>query len=84
MKLPYRAALLALAVFAAAAHAQGASKAKFLVARPGMPDPNFRETVVLVAQSENTEATGVIHVTTGPLSPDPDPTCVRAAARIAS
>jgi putative transcriptional regulator len=60
VKQPYRAALLALAIFAAAAHAQGASKAMFLVARPGMPDPNFRETVVLVVQSENTEATGVI------------------------
>src|SRR5258706_15816432 len=60
MKLSCRAALLALAVFAAAAHAQDPSKAFFLVAKPGMPDPNFRESVVLVAQGENSPATGVI------------------------
>lgn len=55
-----RAALLALLVFASAAHAQAPSKALFLIARPGMPDPNFRESVVLVVQSESAEATGVI------------------------
>ena len=60
MKLRYRSALLALVVVAAAAHAQSPSKALFLVARPGMPDPNFRESVVLVVQSESAEATGVI------------------------
>jgi len=60
MKQSCRAALLALALFAAAAHAQGPSKAFFLVAKPGMPDPNFRESVVLVVQGENSEATGVI------------------------
>jgi putative transcriptional regulator len=60
MKQSCRTALLALVVFAAAVHAQGPAKAVFLVAKPGMPDPNFRETVVLVVQGENSEATGVI------------------------
>src|ERR1700704_698355 len=60
MKLSRRAALLALLVLATAAFAQGSSKTLFLVARPGMPDPNFRETVVLVAQEEGAEATGVV------------------------
>jgi len=60
MKPLRRAALCALLLLAAAAHGQGTSKAVFLVARPGMPDPNFRETVVLVVQSESAEATGVI------------------------
>lgn len=31
-----------------------------LVARPGLPDSNFRETVVLVTQDEHAAATGVI------------------------
>ena len=57
---PCRAALLALALFAAAAHAQSTSKAFFLVAKPGLPDPNFRESVVLVVQGEKSETTGVI------------------------
>ena len=65
MKRSCRAALLALLVFVlvftAAAQAQVApSKALFLIARPGMPDPNFRESVVLVVQSQGGEATGVI------------------------
>jgi len=60
MKPSCLAALLALAVVAGAAHAQGASKSVFLIARPGMPDPNFRESVVLVVQTESAEATGVI------------------------
>jgi putative transcriptional regulator len=60
MKPLGRAALLALLVFASAAHAQAPYKALFLIARPGMPDPNFRESVVLVVQSESAEATGVI------------------------
>ena len=53
-------ALLAFLVLATAAFAQGSSKALFLIARPGMPDPNFRETVVLVTQEESAEATGVV------------------------
>jgi putative transcriptional regulator len=32
----------------------------FLVARPGLPDPNFRESVVLVMHHENGETAGVI------------------------
>ncbi len=60
MKHPCRAALLALLALATAAFAQGSSKALFLIARPGMPDPNFRETVVLVTQEESAEATGVV------------------------
>jgi len=60
MKRSSPAALLALLVIAAAAQAQSASKAVFLVARPGMPDPNFRESVVLVTQSQDGVATGVI------------------------
>ena len=31
-----------------------------LVAKPGLADPNFRETVVLVARTENAETLGVI------------------------
>jgi putative transcriptional regulator len=60
MKSSYRAALVAFLVLATAAYAQGSSKTLFLIARPGMPDPNFRETVVLVTQEEGAEATGVI------------------------
>jgi len=60
MRRPYRAALLALLVLATAASAQVSSKTIFLIARPGMPDPNFSETVVLVTQEEGAEATGVI------------------------
>src|SRR5713101_3596192 len=60
MKRSRRAALLAFLVLATAAHAQGSAKTLFLIARPGMPDPNFRETVVLVTHEEGAEATGVI------------------------
>jgi len=61
MKRSCRAALLALLVFAGVAQAQVApSKPLFLIARPGMPDPNFRESVVLVTQSQGGETTGVI------------------------
>lgn len=65
MKRYCRAALLALLVFAlvltAAAQAQVAPpKPLFLIARPGMPDSNFRESVVLVVQSQGGETTGVI------------------------
>jgi putative transcriptional regulator len=61
MKACLRVALVALLAVAAAAHAQAPSKAVFLVARPGMPDPNFRETVALIVQAAGGgEATGVI------------------------
>jgi putative transcriptional regulator len=53
-------ALAALLVLSSAVYAQGATRSSLLIARPGMPDPNFRETVVLVVQSEGAEATGVI------------------------
>ncbi len=60
MKRSRPAALVAFLVLATAAYAQGSSKSVFLIARPGMPDPNFREAVVLVTQAEGAEATGVI------------------------
>jgi putative transcriptional regulator len=60
MKRSRLAALLAFLAVATAAYAQGPSKGFFLIARPGMPDANFRETVVLVTQAEGAEATGVI------------------------
>ncbi len=62
MKPSRRAAFLALPAWflAAAVCAQGSSSTFFLVARPGMPDPNFRESVVLVTQDERAQATGVI------------------------
>lgn len=50
----------ALVVLTTAAQAQGASRSLFLIARPGLPDPNFRESVVLVIHSEGAETTGVI------------------------
>jgi putative transcriptional regulator len=60
-KPSWRAALCALCLAAAAgAHAQDLSGTFFLIARPGMPDPNFRETVVLVTQGERHQTTGVI------------------------
>lgn len=60
MKAYLRVVLVALSAIAATAHAQAPPKAVFLIARPGMPDPNFRETVVLVVQAAGGEATGVI------------------------
>lgn len=60
MKASSRALLLAFLVLAAAAHAQGQSKSLFLIARPGMPDPNFHDSVVLVIRSARAETTGVI------------------------
>jgi len=43
-----------------AAIGQSSPGAYFLVASPGMPDPNFREAVVLVTQDERAQAIGVI------------------------
>jgi putative transcriptional regulator len=61
MKPLQRAALGALlALVAAGPLAQDPSKTLFLVAKPGLSDPNFRETVVLVTQDEQLQATGVI------------------------
>ena len=53
-------ALLASLAFSLPAAAQGPTRTLFLIARPGMPDANFRETVVLVAQNANAQAIGVI------------------------
>ena len=62
MKLSRRAGLLTLSVwaFAAGVCAQNPSGTFFLVAKPGMPDPNFRETVVLATENERAQVTGVI------------------------
>ncbi|TMH19921.1 MAG: YqgE/AlgH family protein [Betaproteobacteria bacterium] len=53
-------ALLAFLVVATVAYGQGSSKTLLLIASPGLPDPNFREAVVLVTQAEGAETTGVI------------------------
>jgi len=55
-------ALLAMLVLACAgtAAAQGTGNALFLVAKPGLPDQNFRESVVLVRHDESGETAGVI------------------------
>jgi len=62
MKLSRRAGLLTLSVwaFAAGVCAQNPSGTFFLVAKPGMPDPNFRETVVLATENQRAQVTGVI------------------------
>ncbi|MDO8631031.1 MAG: YqgE/AlgH family protein, partial [Phycisphaerales bacterium] len=54
------AALFAAVAIAATAAAQEHSRTLLLVARPGLPDPNFRETVVLVTQDEKANAVGLI------------------------
>jgi len=58
-----RALAAGLALFAAlAAYAQQPSQANglFLVAKPGLTDPNFSRTVVLVTQTEDFRTIGVI------------------------
>ena len=50
--------LVSLALLADTAFAQ--PNAILLVARPGMPDPNFSETVVLVTWTEDSSTVGVI------------------------
>lgn len=60
-KILWRAVLaLCLVSVAVAALAQEPGRTVILVARPGLPDLNFRETVVLVTQDEHAQATGVI------------------------
>ena len=56
------AALLAAIVLAwpPQAGADDGARTVFLVARPGLPDPNFRESVVLIKQDEGGETAGVI------------------------
>jgi putative transcriptional regulator len=53
-------ALLTALLLAGALHATAQEGTLFLVARPGMPDPNFRESVVLVRHEESGESTGII------------------------
>jgi putative transcriptional regulator len=58
----HRCAAMALcaALATASVFAQESARTLILVARPGLPDPNFRETVVLVTQDDRAAATGVI------------------------
>src|SRR5438045_1912942 len=51
---------LALLAACVAAPVLGQPSAILLVAKPGLPDPNFRETVVLVTRSEEASTLGVI------------------------
>ena len=53
-----RRLLLLLACFAAPVLAQ--PNGILLIAKPGLPDPNFRETVVLVARTDDAATVGVI------------------------
>ena len=53
------AALLLLALVSTAS-AQGQSNGVLLIAKPGLVDPNFRETVVLVTQTPDASTVGVI------------------------
>ena len=59
-----RRALPLLALFvaslAATALSQESPRTFFLVAKPEMRDPNFRETVILVTENPDAQATGVI------------------------
>jgi putative transcriptional regulator len=52
-------ALLALLLISAGAAAQGPNGV-FLVAKPGLADPNFSRAVVLVTQTEDSSTVGVI------------------------
>jgi putative transcriptional regulator len=51
---------LSLLITAAAWAQQDAPNALLLIAKPGLPDPNFSETVVLVTQSVNADTVGVV------------------------
>jgi len=51
---------LALLAACVAAPVLGQPNAILLVAKPGLPDPNFRESVVLVTRSEEASTVGVI------------------------
>src|SRR3990172_3302889 len=54
------AALLAALAWPPQADAQDGARTVFLVARPELPDPNFRESVVLIKQDDGGETAGVI------------------------
>jgi len=51
---------IALVLLVCAHYAAAQAEAVFLVAKPGLPDPNFRESVVLVRHDESGESAGVI------------------------
>ena len=53
-------AMLLAGFIACGACAQEISRTFFLVARPGLPDPNFRQTVVLVHENDPAQFVGVI------------------------
>lgn len=53
-------AFFAAVALTGTAAAQDHSRTLLLVARPGLPDPNFRESVVLVTQDEKANAVGLI------------------------
>jgi putative transcriptional regulator len=53
-------AALLLGLLAAAARAEDAPNSILLVARPGLPDPNFRETVVLATRHPGGGTVGVV------------------------
>lgn len=54
------AAFAAALALSPAAAGQAHERTLLLVAKPGMSDPNFRETVVLVTQDEKANAVGLI------------------------
>ena len=56
IRLPLYAALLCCVTHAAAQGPNGV----FLIAKPGLADPNFNETVVLVTQTQDSSTVGVI------------------------
>lgn len=51
---------LALLIPVSAAHGQEPANGILLVAKPGLVDPNFRQTVVLVTQAADASTVGVI------------------------
>lgn len=55
-----RLVFVVLMVFCGHGLAQGNANAILLVAKPDLLDPNFRETVVLVTQTEDASTVGVI------------------------
>lgn len=54
------AIILCAGLLAASAFGQAPTRTFFLVAKPGMPDPNFHDAVVLVTEIADAQATGVI------------------------
>jgi putative transcriptional regulator len=56
----FAAAAMLAGALTAAAQQEGRANGVFLVAKPGLVDPNFRQTVVLVTQTEDASTFGVI------------------------